>query len=79
LSNQISAQDHGMLSDLMDAITGLREHYREAWLEESTAYRLGTALARWDAEAEYWRAMQARASQLRRNGPAAMDALRPKP
>ena len=80
LNNQISAVDHGMLSDLLDAVTGLRERYRQAWLEESTPYRLGSALARWDAEAEYWRAMQARASQLRRGGqPPSLDSLRPKP
>ena len=57
---QIATQDHSMLADLMDTITELRESYREAWLEESTSYRLGTALARWDAECEYWREMQAR-------------------
>jgi len=51
---QMSAQDHGMLADLTDAVSGLREEYREAWLEESTPYRLGTALARWDAETQYW-------------------------
>ena len=49
---QMSAQDHGMLADLTDAVSGLREQYREAWLEESTPYRLGTALARWDAETQ---------------------------
>jgi len=82
IHNQISAQDHGMLSDLMDAITGLREHYCKAWLEESTPYRLGTALARWDAEAQYWRAMQARVSQIRISSGEpipSLDALRPKP
>jgi len=80
LNNQISAVDHGMLSDLLDSVTGLRERYRQAWLEESTPYRLGSALARWDAEAEYWRAMQTRASQLRRGGqPPTLDSLRPEP
>ncbi len=64
LRTQIAAQDHGMLADLMDLITELREQYREAWLEESTSYRLGTALARWDAECEYWRSMQARIPQI---------------
>ncbi len=67
LNTQIAAKDHGMLADLMDAITELREEYREAWLEESTNYRLGTALARWDAECEYWRAMQARVFQVVRS------------
>ena len=80
LGNQISVIDHGMISDLLDSSTGLREQYRAAWLEESTPYRLGTALARWDAEAEYWRALQVRAGQIRRNGPPpSLDSLRPKP
>jgi hexosaminidase len=80
---QIATQDHGMLADLMDAITGLRESYREAWLEESVSYRLGTALARWDAECEYWRAMQARIPEvLRERKPGdpfpSLEALRPR-
>lgn len=66
LGIQIASQDHGMLADLMDTISGLREHYREAWLEESTSYRLGSALARWDAECEYWRAMQAHVPEVQR-------------
>jgi hypothetical protein len=79
LVNQISVIDHGMISDLLDSITGLRQGYRTAWLEESTPYRLGTALSRWDAEAEYWRALQVRAGQIRRNGPPpSLDSLRPK-
>ena len=83
LGIQIATQDHGMLADLMDAITGLRERYREAWLEESTSYRLGTALARWDAECEYWRAMQARVPEVqrafRKGEPLpSIDALRPR-
>lgn len=54
ISIQMGAQDHGMLADLTDAITGLREPYREAWLQESTPYRLGSALEKWDAEARLW-------------------------
>jgi hexosaminidase len=64
LSTQMASQDHGMLADLMDLITELRDDYRETWLVESTPYRLGTALARWDAEAEYWRSMQARIPRI---------------
>ena len=82
ISHQIGAQNHGMLGDLMDTVTGLRERYRKAWLEESTTYRMGTALARWDAENEYWRAMQVRAGQLPRGRKAgepfpSIEALRP--
>ena len=83
ISHQIAAQNHGMLGDLMDTVTALKERYREAWLEESTAYRLGSALARWDAETEYWRAMQVRAAQIVRERKKdepfpPLDALRPK-
>jgi hypothetical protein len=72
-----------MLADLMDTITGLREQYRAAWLEESTSYRLGSALARWDAECEFWRAMQVRTLQVlygwKQGEPfPSVDSLRPK-
>jgi hexosaminidase len=83
LSTQIASQDHGMLADLMDLVTELRDDYKEAWLTESTTYRLGTALSRWDAEAEYWRAIQARIPRVVRafrKGDAAaptIEALRP--
>ena len=64
---QMNAQDHGMLADLMDSSSGLRELYHEAWLQESTPYRLGSALARWDAETEHWRATWRRVNELLRN------------
>lgn len=54
LGVQIVQQGNGMLADLTDAITGLRGAYREAWLEESTPYRLDAALMRWDAESRHW-------------------------
>lgn len=64
---QMNAQDHGMLADLTDTITGLREQYREAWLRESTPYRLGTALARWDAESRFWLETAERVKHLLRS------------
>ncbi len=66
ISNQMNAQDHGMFADLVDAVAGLRGLYRRAWLAESTPCRLGSALARWDAETEFWRATWARVERLRR-------------
>ena len=63
---QMNAQDHGMMADLLDTVSGLRESYREAWLEESTPYRLGTALARWDDEEQYWLAAWRQVNELLR-------------
>jgi hexosaminidase len=63
---QMNAQDHGMLADLVDASSGLREHYKQAWLEENTPYRLGTALARWDVETDFWLATWHRVNELLR-------------
>jgi hypothetical protein len=57
---QMNAQDHGMLADLREAISGLKEPYRQAWLEEATPYRLPSALLRWDAEWDYWEAVHQR-------------------
>jgi hypothetical protein len=56
-----------MLADLLDASSGLREAYREAWLEESTPYRLGSALTHWDAECEFWRTTSSRVNDLLRS------------
>jgi hypothetical protein len=67
IGNQMNGQDHGMLADLVDTVSGLREPYRQAWLAESTPYRLGSALGRWDAEADFWRLTWARVDQLLRS------------
>ena len=84
INHQMNAQDHGMLADLADAVSGLREHYRQAWLEESTPYRLGTALARWDAETQHWLSTWRNVNQLlrtrRKDEPfPSIDVLRPGP
>ena len=55
---QMNAQDHGMLADLRETISGLKESYRRAWLAEATPYRLPSALMRFDAEWFYWREVQ---------------------
>jgi len=63
---QIVQQGNGMLADLTDAVTNLREAYRQAWLEESTPYRLGAALEKWDAEARHWQETHACAERILR-------------
>jgi hypothetical protein len=50
----ISNQTHSRCMDMMDAFTQTRQNYREAWMEQYTPYRMGTALGRWDAEYLFW-------------------------
>jgi hypothetical protein len=54
LGGEISSQDHSRLADLMDAISDLREGYRQAWNEAYTPYRRGTVLAKFDGEFRQW-------------------------
>jgi hexosaminidase len=58
IGNQMNSTTYGMLTDLREMISDLREEYREAWLEEATPFRLQSALYRWDAEWDYWTAVQ---------------------
>jgi hexosaminidase len=58
IGNQMNSTTYGMLTDLREMISELREEYREAWLDEATPFRLQSALYRWDAEWDYWTAMQ---------------------
>lgn len=82
LGMQMNAMDHGMMADLVDTVTNLRDRYREAWLMESTSYRLGSALARWDAECDLWRSTWSRVESFLRHRPKAdefpsIEILRP--
>jgi hypothetical protein len=56
--NQMNSTTYGMLTDLREMSSELREQYREAWLDEATPFRLQSALYRWDAEWDYWTAVQ---------------------
>jgi hexosaminidase len=58
IGNQMNSTTYGMLTDLREMISELREEYRKAWLEEATPFRLQSALYRWDAEWDYWAAVQ---------------------
>jgi hypothetical protein len=58
IGNQMNSTTYGMLTDLREMISELREQYREAWLEQATPFRLQSALYRWDAEWNYWTAVQ---------------------
>ena len=58
LGNQMNSTTYGMLTDLREMISELREQYRAAWLDEATPFRLQSALYRWDTEWDYWTAVQ---------------------
>jgi hypothetical protein len=84
IGNQMNSTTYGMLADLREMISELREQYREAWLDEATPFRLQSALYRWDDEWDYWTAVQRLLVQKVLHGwkegepfPA-LDALRPK-
>ena len=64
LELESTSQDHSHAADLMDAITSLKQDYAQAWRQEWTDYRFGTALGRWDAEYEYWRSFQAKVQDV---------------
>ena len=61
----VSNDTHSRCMDMMDALTETREDYRQAWLEQYTPYRLGTALGRWDAEYLFWEHARANFERVR--------------
>jgi hexosaminidase len=67
LAQGISNETHSRCMDLMDGFSETETAYRQAWLEQYSSYRLGTALGRWDAEFQYWLRAQTRFEDLRRD------------
>ncbi len=51
----INYSTHGLLVDMMDYCTEIKEEYRRAWLSENMSYRLGTIAGRFDSEYLLWR------------------------
>jgi hexosaminidase len=51
----INYSTHGLITDMMDYCTGIKEEYREAWLSENIHYRMGTITGRFDSEYLLWR------------------------
>jgi hypothetical protein len=75
--SEVSYQSHSRLVDQMDAITSLRDTYRDLWLAEYGPYRLGTTLGRFDAEYQYWRSLQSKFRNVARglHGKASLPPL----
>jgi hypothetical protein len=66
LGEGVSNDTHSRMMDMMDGVTGTRELYRKAWLEQYTPYRLGTAMGHWDAEYLFWLRAQRNFEDFRR-------------
>ncbi len=48
---------HGLITDIMDYCTSIKEEYTQAWLSENMSYRMGTITGRFDSEYLLWRNM----------------------
>jgi len=55
---------HSRTSDLLEAITELKEKFRAAWLTEYTPFRLQLALEKYDVECQYWLRVQRRIKHI---------------
>jgi hypothetical protein len=51
----INYTTHGLIVDMMDYCTSLKEEYSKAWLSENMNYRMGTITGRFDSEYLLWR------------------------
>ncbi|HZQ43606.1 MAG TPA: glycoside hydrolase family 20 zincin-like fold domain-containing protein [Acidobacteriaceae bacterium] len=66
VGRNVSNETHSRMMDMMDELTGTRELYRKAWLEQYTPYRMNTALGHWDAEFQFWLRAQRNFEDFRR-------------
>ncbi len=51
---EIPFKYHTRTSDLLDAITEIKDMFHKSWLFEYTSFRLGIALGKYDAEFQFW-------------------------
>jgi hypothetical protein len=56
---------NGLLQDMRDQTTLLRDHYRKLWLGENRPYFLDNILVRYDEELERWEAAASHVNRLR--------------
>jgi hypothetical protein len=73
LYRETSDRYHTRTSDLMDAISELRDRFHDIWLTEYTPFRLRGTLEKFDLEFQYWWKVQMRMREVTehyRNGDA---------
>jgi hexosaminidase len=66
--NDIKESPHGLIADVLDYCTEIKEEYRQAWLSENMPYRLGTITGRFDEEYLLWRGIAAKLVEYHYNG-----------
>ncbi len=64
IHNEVSFKYHTRTSDLMDAVSVIKDRFREAWLAEFRPFRLNVALAKFDVELAVWWKLQRRFQEL---------------
>ncbi len=64
LFNEVSFKYHTRTSDMMDALSVIKDRFRDAWLAEFTSFRLNIAEAKFDIELAAWRMLQRRFQEL---------------
>ncbi|OGD20261.1 MAG: hypothetical protein A2W03_04310 [Candidatus Aminicenantes bacterium RBG_16_63_16] len=60
IHNEVSFKYHTRTSDMMDALSVIKDRFREAWLAEFVPFRLNIALAKFDVELAVWWKLQRR-------------------
>jgi hypothetical protein len=58
---------NGLVADLRDGISALRQGYQQAWLAENRPYWLENVLVRYDMELTYWAGLQKRLLEYQRH------------
>jgi hexosaminidase len=75
IRNEVSFKYHTRTSDMMDALSVIKDRFREAWLAEFTPYRLNIALAKFDVELAAWWKLQRRFQEAVKNVEAGLTPL----
>jgi hexosaminidase len=73
--NEVSFKYHTRTSDMMDALSVIKDRFRDAWLAEFAPFRLNIALAKFDAEIAIWWKLQRRFQAVTENLAAGLPPL----
>lgn len=75
IHNEVSFKYHTRTSDMMDALSVIKDRFRDAWLAEFAPFRLNIALAKFDAELAIWWKLQRRFQAVTENLAAGLPPL----